>query len=177
MSTVTYFIPIYRGGRGGERTLLFPCIMCYVLNRHLQYRFTKTVNLYESHTTRIKTTFAWLVRASTGVWNSVTWLHFEPKDTSPQPKIRSPLDFHNGNWMELSSSTVHRSEINMIKTKLWRNRGFIGQNLFASTSGNAASKCFRIWEMHPIWSSSWRFFDREGRKIFAKILVPGFCIP
>lgn len=118
--------------------------MCYVLNRHLQYRFTKTVNLYESHTTRIKTTFAWLVRASTGVWNSVTWLHFEPKDTSPQPKIRSPLDFHNGNWMELSSSTVHRSEINMIKTKLWRNRGFIGQNLFASTSGNAASKCFRI---------------------------------
>lgn len=118
--------------------------MCYVLNRHLQYRFTKTVNLYESHTTRIKTTFAWLVRASTGVWNSVTWLHFEPKDTSPQPKIRSPLDFHNGNWMELSSSTVHRSEINMIKTKLWRNRGFIEQNLFASTSGNAASKCFRI---------------------------------
>lgn len=151
--------------------------MCYVLNRHLQYRFTKTVNLYESHTTRIKTTFAWLVRASTGVWNSVTWLHFEPKDTSPQPKIRSPLDFHNGNWMELSSSTVHRSEINMIKTKLWRNRGFIEQNLFASTSDNADSKCFRIWEMHPIWSSSWRFFDRGGRKIFAKILVPGFCIP
>lgn len=40
-----------------QRTLLFPCIMCYVLNRHLQYRFTKTVNLYESHTTRIKDHF------------------------------------------------------------------------------------------------------------------------
>lgn len=36
-------------------TLLLPCIMCYALDRHLQYRFTKTVNSYESRTTRRET--------------------------------------------------------------------------------------------------------------------------